>query len=126
MAALFPLNWPPAIEVAFAVMSAVSSPVQHLLSPDCELSWMSAARAFYNKQLGFGLMPIGVVVICFTYWIAVFRVHACVHARATKRARIREQKRTEAAAAAATAAGVKLTDEQVMALEVSDVFDLSF
>ena len=72
LAALFPMRWPPAIEATFAAMSAVSSPAQHLLSPDCELSWMQAADAFYNKQWGFALMPLGVVLLCSMFWLLVF------------------------------------------------------
>ena len=72
LAALFPMRWPPAIEATFAAMSAVSSPAQHLLSPDCELSWMQAADAFYNKQWGFALMPLGVVMLCSMFWLLVF------------------------------------------------------
>ena len=76
LAALFPLKWPPAIEAIFAMMSAVSSPAQHILSPDCELSWMSGAEAFYNKQLGYAFMPIGVVIICIILWLLAWRINA--------------------------------------------------
>ena len=68
LAALFPLKWPAAIEAIFAIMSAVSSPAQYLLSPDCELSWMSGAEVFYNKQIGYAVMPAGVTTICASLW----------------------------------------------------------
>ena len=35
----------------FAAMSAISSVGQHVLSPDCELSFMEPAEAFYAKQV---------------------------------------------------------------------------
>ena len=72
LAALFPMRWPAAIESALAIMSAVSSPAQHLLSPDCELSWMQAADAFYKKQWGFAMMPVGVVFACSLFWRMAF------------------------------------------------------
>ena len=68
LAALFPLKWPEEIEAIFAIQSAISSPAQHLLSPDCELSWMSAADAFYNKQIGFAVLPIILVLVSVTFW----------------------------------------------------------
>ena len=81
LAALFPLKWPPAIEAIFALMSAVSSPAQHLLSPDCELSWMSGAEAFYNKQIGYAIMPIVVVLICTALWGIAFICNSRKHDR---------------------------------------------
>jgi autonomous glycyl radical cofactor GrcA len=76
LAVLFPLHWPPAIENVFAVMNAVSSPAQHLLSPDCELSWMSAAEAFYNKQIGFSILPVALVFVCIMLWCIGYIVNA--------------------------------------------------
>ena len=72
LAALFPLKWPAPVEAMFNVMAAVSSPAQHLLSPDCELSWMSPARAFYNKQIGFSILPIAAIIICMLLWLTAF------------------------------------------------------
>ena len=81
LAALFPLKWPPAIEAIFAMMSAVSSPAQHILSPDCELSVLSAAEAFYYKQIGYGIMPLFVVVVCCTLWMIAYCCHKHKHDR---------------------------------------------
>ena len=68
LASLFPLKWPKEIEAIFAIQSAISSPAQHLLSPDCELSWMSAADAFYNKQIGFAVLPLALVISSLSFW----------------------------------------------------------
>ena len=70
MAALFPMQWPKEIETFFAVQSAISSASQALLSPDCELSWMSPAEAFYRKQVGFALLPFTIVLCCTLVWRA--------------------------------------------------------
>ena len=64
LAALFPMQWPPQVESFFAVQSAISSASKTLLSPDCELSWMVPAEAFYQKQIGFSLLPVIIVVAC--------------------------------------------------------------
>ena len=76
LAALFPLKWPKEVETVFAMMNAVSSPAQHLLSPDCELSWMSSAEAFYNKQIGFSILPMALVVISMFLWLLAYCIHA--------------------------------------------------
>ena len=68
LAALFPMQWPPQVESFFAVQSAISSASKALLSPDCELSWMVPAEAFYQKQIGFSLLPVIIVVACTAVW----------------------------------------------------------
>ena len=70
LAALFPMQWPPQVENFFAVQSAISSASKALLSPDCELSWMVPAEAFYQKQIGFSLLPVIIVVACTAVWQA--------------------------------------------------------
>ena len=84
LAALFPLKWPEIVETVFAMMSAVSSPAQHLLSPDCELSWMSSAEAFYNKQIGFSILPVALVVISMFLWLFAYCIHARRSGRSTE------------------------------------------
>jgi hypothetical protein len=84
LAALFPLKWPEIVETVFAMMSAVSSPAQHLLSPDCELSWMSSAEAFYNKQIGFSILPVALVVISMFLWLFAYCIHARRYGRSTE------------------------------------------
>merc|ERR1711865_115076 len=70
LAALFPMQWPDELSSFFAAQSAISSASQALLSPDCELSWMTPAEAFYQKQIGFSLLPLFIVFICKTVWFA--------------------------------------------------------
>jgi hypothetical protein len=68
LAAVFPVRWPAEIERFFAFQSAISSVSQTLLSPDCELSHMTPADAFYQKQIGFAFLPIVIVVVCNFVW----------------------------------------------------------
>ena len=76
MAALFPMQWPEEVENFFAVQSAISSASKALLSPDCELSWMVPAEAFYQKQIGFALLPLLIVAACSSVWYLA-RVFRC-------------------------------------------------
>merc|ERR1712166_374958 len=68
LAAVFPVRWPAEIERFFAFQSAISSVSQTLLSPDCELSHMTPADAFYQKQIGFAFLPIVIVFVCNLVW----------------------------------------------------------
>ena len=77
LAALFPMEWPQEVTNFFAVQSAISSASHALLSPDCELSWMVPADAFYQKQLGFAMVPIFIVSICNLFW-RLARAMRCV------------------------------------------------
>jgi hypothetical protein len=84
LAAGFPLKWPEPVEQMFAAMSAISSAGQHILSPDCELSWMEPAAAFYAKQVLFASMPV-VIFLCSKFtWIFIKCAHHCVMRRAAK------------------------------------------
>ena len=68
LAAVFPVRWPAEIERFFAFQSAISSVSQTLLSPDCELSHMTPADAFYQKQMGFAFLPLVIVFVCNLVW----------------------------------------------------------
>jgi hypothetical protein len=68
LAAVFPVRWPAHVESFFAFQSAISSVSKTLLSPDCELSFMTPAEAFYQKQVGFAFLPIVIVVVCNLVW----------------------------------------------------------
>jgi len=68
LAAGFPLKWPEAVETMFAYMSSFSSVGQHLLSPDCELTELEPAEAFYSKQVGFASLPILIFVVSKLLW----------------------------------------------------------
>merc|ERR1712195_309772 len=50
-------------------------------SPDCELSWMSGAEAFYQKQIGYAIMPIFVVLCCIILWALAYCCNAKRHGR---------------------------------------------
>lgn len=63
-----PLKWPPAIEALFEGFSAASSAGSTLLIPDCELSHLPTADAFYMKQIAFTLLPPIVAVTCVLVW----------------------------------------------------------
>jgi hypothetical protein len=51
LAAGLPLRWTPAIQTMFQTMDTISSAGTTLLIPDCELSQMKSADAFYLKQI---------------------------------------------------------------------------
>jgi hypothetical protein len=71
LAAGFPLKWPEPVESMFAAMSAISSAGQHILSPDCELSWMEPAEAFYSKQVGFAGLPLLIFLASKIIWTII-------------------------------------------------------
>ena len=70
LAAGFPLQWPEGVEAMFAVQSTVSTAGQYLLNPDCELSVLPPAVAFYNKMVGFALLPPLILLGCLLFWQA--------------------------------------------------------
>jgi len=90
MAMLFPLRWPEEVEIMFQTMSAVSSPAQSLLSPDCELSVMAPAVAFYGKQVGFSVFPLVVCMFCWMFWAVL----SCCFRKRSQRSRIYYTDRT--------------------------------
>ena len=71
LAAGFPLKWPEPVEQMFAAMAAVSSAGQHILSPDCELSWMEPAEAFYSKQVMFASLPVVIIICSKIIWLII-------------------------------------------------------
>ena len=48
-----PLQWPNAVNVMFDSFSTLSSAGTTLMIPDCELTTMRTAEAFYMKQISF-------------------------------------------------------------------------
>jgi hypothetical protein len=68
LAAVFPVRWPAHVESFFAFQSTISSVSKTLLSPDCELSFMTPSEAFYQKQVGFAFLPIVIVIVCNLVW----------------------------------------------------------
>ena len=68
IAALYPMRWPPAVQSFFEAQAAISSASKSLLSPACELSYMRAAQAFYQIQIGFATVPLIIVLLCAAFW----------------------------------------------------------
>ena len=77
LAAVFPVRWPSEIESFFAFQSAISSVSQTLLSPDCELSHLAPADAFYQKQVGFAFLPVVIVLVCTGVWHLARIIQSC-------------------------------------------------
>ena len=64
-----PLRWPETIEDMFSSMETVSSAGTTLLIPDCELTHIDPADAFYMKQIAFTfIVPIVVLCCCFIWY----------------------------------------------------------
>ena len=68
LAAGFPLDWPGPMEVLFELQGSISTAGEHLLSPDCELSVIPAAEAFYTKQVAYAFAPLFVCGASFALW----------------------------------------------------------
>ena len=77
LAAGFPLKWPSEVEAMFAVQSTVSTAGQYLLRPDCELSVLPPAIAFYNKMVMFSTLPPAIVCGCLFFWKMQSTCRAC-------------------------------------------------
>ena len=45
--------------------------------PDCELTHLSAAQAFYLKQIGFTFLVPAIILICITSW-SLLKICGCV------------------------------------------------
>ena len=72
MAALFgsfPLAWPKAMQDFFEIQGAVSTAGDYLLNPDCAAPYRTAAELFYDKQIGYLLLPPCLIIIVFIFWI---------------------------------------------------------
>ena len=80
LAQAFPLRWPQIVENLFAFQSAVSTIGEALINPDCITS-MSAAELFYNKQIGFSILPI--VSVCLSFYPARIVISISVSGNAT-------------------------------------------
>ena len=73
IAALYPMRWPEAVRSFFEAQAAISSASKSLLSPACELSYMRAAQAFYQIQIGFAFLPLIILLLCAAFWGLVSR-----------------------------------------------------
>ena len=83
LAAGFPLEWPESMQKLFAIQSTMSTAGQYMLRPDCELSRLDAADAFYQKMLMYALFPPLVLSISVAFWgtFAYARTKHCAYQR---------------------------------------------
>ena len=69
LAALFPLEWPRAVEKFFAVGDAASASGSSAMSLQCEFStWQGYDSPFYAEALLTAAIPISAVVLCALFW----------------------------------------------------------
>ena len=66
--ASFPLEWPKSIRDFFEIQGAVSTVGDYLLNPDCAAPYSTAAKLFYDKQIGYLMLPPCLVVIIYIFW----------------------------------------------------------
>jgi CRP-like cAMP-binding protein len=81
LAAGLPLQWPPIIISMFEFMASFSSAGGSLLIPDCELTHLQAADAFYLKQMFYTFVVPIVIVVCLVAWTLIW----CVCRRASQK-----------------------------------------
>ena len=72
LAAGIPLEWTTSVEEMFEWYAAVSSAGSSLLIPDCELTHVPTAKAFYMKQLAFTFLVPFVVFVCIASWAIIY------------------------------------------------------
>ena len=66
-----PLQWPNAVNVMFDSFSTLSSAGTTLMIPDCELTNMRTAEAFYMKQIVYTFAVPMIVFICLFIWAII-------------------------------------------------------
>ena len=64
----FPLSWPKILRDFFEIQGAFSTLGDHLLNPDCAVPFATAAELFYEKQIGYLLLPPSLVVVIYLFW----------------------------------------------------------
>ena len=68
LAASLPLQWPDSVDACLQGMATLSSAGSTLLIPDCELTDIPTADAFYMKQIAFALLVPGATVLILFIW----------------------------------------------------------
>ena len=63
-----PLQWPNEVQIMFDSFGTLSSAGSTLLIPDCELTDMRTADAFYYKQIFFTFLIPLVAILCILVW----------------------------------------------------------
>ena len=71
-----PLQWPQAMDGMFEFFSTMSSAGTTLMIPDCELTHLRAADAFYMKQIGFTFLVPIIIVVCIMSW-SIIKYSGC-------------------------------------------------
>lgn len=79
-----PLEWPDAIDVMFNSFGTLSSAGSNLLIPDCELSDMRTADAFFYKQIFYTFVVPFIFLICIFVWGVLANCRCCSKAFAKK------------------------------------------
>jgi hypothetical protein len=74
LAAGLPLQWPDAVDACLTTMATISSAGSTLLVPDCELTDIPTADAFYMKQIAFALLVPAAIVFILLVWTVI---HIC-------------------------------------------------
>ena len=69
LASGFPLEWPAVLDSLFEFQSTISTCGQYLLRPDCEMSHLDPATAFYYKMLMYAMLPVGTVIFTIIFWV---------------------------------------------------------
>jgi hypothetical protein len=69
-----PLQWPEPVTVMFQTMATLSSAGTTLLVPDCELTHLRTADAFYMKQIFFTFVVPLIIALCLLSWSFI---HLC-------------------------------------------------
>ena len=64
-----PLEWPVAVETMFDYFATLSSAGTTLMIPDCELTNLRTADAFYMKQTAYIFSVPIIVVMCIFVWM---------------------------------------------------------
>ena len=59
------------METLFEIQGAVSTLGEHLVNPDCVAKVSSAAELYYSKQQAFAMLPFGLTVGAFLFWLLV-------------------------------------------------------
>ena len=54
----------------FQIQGATSTLGEHLVNPDCLAEKLSPSELYYAKQIGFAILPFGVVLFSFAFWQA--------------------------------------------------------
>jgi hypothetical protein len=66
-----PLEWPKSCQAMFDFFATMGSAGTPMMVPDCELTSMHAADAFYAKQIGITLLVPIVICLCIFIWSCI-------------------------------------------------------